>query len=320
MDIAFNDISAFGLLHVADDVQHPVNLDRSAGSPIDVYLRCAAQCARSFTAQGMAFTLVTNSPDVLRVRAQELGLEELSIAGHAFQWAIPAGLRFHSAHYKLELIEAIGEGRFGSAALLVDIDTVLLKPFKLPPLPHDGLVAYDIGAEIFVHTDWPVHRDLEAVAGRPLAEPRWWGGEFLAGTSAGFVRLAATIADRWQSYLLQAGTLHHVGDEMLVSAALNILAQDGFTIVNAGRPGGVLRWWSARTTFSQPRMRDVADRSLWHLPADKPFLARQVKRPFIVERFVEDYRWTMARKSLARQVYTLFDRLRGRHAKFIARW
>ena len=320
MDIAFNEIPAFGLLHVADDVQHPVNLDRSVGSPIDVYLRCAALCARSFAAQGMAFTLVTNAPDTLRVRAEQLGLTELTITGHAFRWVIPTGLRFYSAHYKLELIEKIGQGRFGPAALLVDIDTVLLKPFALPALPRDGVVAYDIGDEIFVHADWPVHRDLEAVAGRPLAAPRWWGGEFLAGTSAGFARLAATVSDRWQPYLAQAGNLHHVGDEMLVSAALNILAQDKFTIVDAGRPGGVLRWWSARTTFPQSRLRDVANRSLWHLPADKPFLAGRASRPFVAERFVADYRRTMAQKGLARQIYTLFDGLRGRPAKLIARW
>ncbi len=319
MDDSF-DIPAFGLLHVADDVQHPVNLDRSVSSPIDIYLRCAALCARSFGAQGIAFTLITNAPDTLRARAVQLGLPDLAIAGQVFHWAIPAGLRFHSAHYKLELIEAIGRGLFGPAALLVDIDTVLLQPFALPPLPRDGMLAYDIGHEIFVHADWPVRHDLEAVAGRSLAAPRWWGGEFLAGTSEGFARLATTVSRYWDSYLERTEDLHHIGDEMLVSVALNLLVEDGFAVLDAGRPGGILRWWSARTTFSQPRLRDVADRSLWHLPADKPFLAGQLDYPFEPTKFRKAYRAHIARKGFWRQVYTMIDRLRGKPAKFIARW
>jgi hypothetical protein len=320
MNSSFNDVPAFGLLHVADDVQHPVNLGRSVRSPIDIYLQCAALCAQSFAAQGMTFTLISNAPDTLRARALHLGLPDFAIVGHAFHWRIPAGLRFHSAHYKLELIEAIGQGRFGAAALLVDIDTVLLKPFALPPLPVCGLLAYDIGHEIFVHADWPVRRDLEMVAGRSIAAPCWWGGEFLAGTSEGFARLAATISTHWDRYLECAKSLHHVGDEMLVSVALNILADDGFTILDAGRAGGVLRWWSARTTFSQPRLRTVADRSLWHLPADKPFLADQLNRPFEPKRFQAHYRRHMVLKGLPRRLYSLLDRLRGRRPKLIARW
>lgn len=295
MNDRLNDAPALGILHVADTVQHPVNLGRSIRSPIDVYLRCAALCSRSFAAQGTSFTLITNAPDALRARASQLDLSDLPIAGHAFRWAIPAGLRFHSAHYKLELIEAIGWGQFGPTALLVDIDTVLLKPFALPPLPHAGLLAYDIGHEIFVHADWPVAKDLAAVAGRTLSRPRWWGGEFLAGTSNGFARLATAIGDHWERYLDLAERLHHVGDEMLVSVALNLLDDDGFAIVDAGVSGGVLRWWSARTTFPQPRLRDVADRSLWHLPADKPFLAEQLARPFDAARFRSDYCRHMAR-------------------------
>lgn len=320
MDSSLNDVPAFGILHVADDVQHPVNLDRSVRSPMDTYLQCAALCARSFAAQGTTFTLVTNAPGALRVRAGQLGLFDLAILGHDFRWRIPAGIRFHSAHYKLELIEVIGRGEFGPVALLVDIDTVLLRPFALPPLPRHGMLAYDIGHEIFVHANWPVADDMEAVAGRSLATPRWWGGEFLAGSSESFARLAATIAQHWDRYLGLVDRLHHVGDEMLISVALNILAEDGFPVLEAGRQGGILRWWSARTTFLQPRLRDVADRSLWHLPADKPFLADQLRKPFSPTHFRAEYRRHIARKGLWRQVYTLLDRLRGRPAKLIARW
>ena len=35
-----------------------------------------------------------------------------------------------------------------------------------------------------------IARDLEAIAGTALARPRWWGGEFIAGSTRAFAALA----------------------------------------------------------------------------------------------------------------------------------
>ena len=135
----------YGLLHVSEHQQHHVNL-RGRRSPLDTYLGCAALCGKTMALAGQPFRLITNAPDLLASRTKALDLPPIDLAPHEFRWSVPNELRFHSAHYKLELYEAFGEGRFGDQVGLVDIDTVMLRPFSTTP-PVGGLAAYDISSQ-----------------------------------------------------------------------------------------------------------------------------------------------------------------------------
>ena len=108
------------------------NLKAKAGDPLDVYLLCAALCAASLASSGGTFSLVTNNASRLRAKCAALGIAKLEIIEFQFVWEVPEGIPFYSAHFKLELIEALGTGRFGESAALVDVDTVLWRPFDLP--------------------------------------------------------------------------------------------------------------------------------------------------------------------------------------------
>jgi hypothetical protein len=309
----------YGLLHVTADRASHANLRPGSKDPADIYLLCSALCAASVAASGGSFALITNDGARLRDRCRALGIADLDLIQHRFKWPVPDGIAFHSAHFKLELIEAFGSGQFGECAGLIDIDTVLWQPLDLPALTRDGLVVYDItDIEVASYGPERIRHDLEVVAGRPLRDPRWYGGEFLMGTAAGFAILSQEIRKCWPNYLKAVGGLNHVGDEMIVSTAINLAVEAGLPLINADRAGGVARWWTARTNAPIPTFQQIANRSLLHLPADKEFLAGFPRNAFDSSRFVAAYRKYAARKLLLRRIVNVVSQSLGGRRGFVA--
>ncbi|HEX7913983.1 MAG TPA: hypothetical protein VF534_38720 [Paraburkholderia sp.] len=105
---------------------------------------------------------------------------------------LPRTTRFYAAHFKLDLLQQVGNGLpKGELALLPDTDMVALRPFDQDVLQRCyrcGAGALDISdQEFFAYNAARVISDLEVVAGRPLDNPRWFGGECLLA-SASFTR------------------------------------------------------------------------------------------------------------------------------------
>ncbi|WP_395696984.1 hypothetical protein [Methylocella sp.] len=320
MAFAVSSVPLYGLLHVASDHGAHANLRAGAADPIDVYLKCAALCAASVEAAGSTFTLVTNDMARLETRRAALGLGGPRIVARDFVWPVPRGIAFYSAHYKLELIEAFGAGAYGERVGLIDVDALLTRPFALPSLTDEALAVYDITAiESASYGAARVRADLETVAGRPLTDPRWYGGEFILGAAGAFMALFEHVRACWARYEAAIGGLHHVGDEMIVSAALNLARADGMKLLNADQPGGVARWWTARTDAPIPPFSAIADRSLLHLPADKEFLAAYPAAGFDGARFLSGFRAYAARKLFARRLVNVGAALLGRGRKHVAR-
>jgi len=294
-----------GLLYCGDAGERHTNLGAGAGGgdPLLVYVQNAVTLARSLAAHGQAFTLITN--DGARVgalveQAGEAGL--FAVEEVAFTLDVPRGIPFYSAHFKLELLRLFGEGRSGAFPALLDLDVVALRPLEFGPAK--GLWAYDIAHEMLAG---PGHDEaiasLEQVAGVPLRSRTWFGGEFLAGPAADFAILWQAIAQMWPAYKDAVEALYHSGDEMVVSAALNRLIDDGYPINDAGAAGLVARWWSVRTRTRLGRLADAQRCAILHLPADKHLLARQSTRRFNSARFVAELRADVkGRKSILRSV------------------
>jgi len=285
----------FGLLHVDRQNNHNVNLrkhgwQQAAADPIDIYLRCAVTCAASARTAGLDFAVVTNEPDFLRDRAGQLGLHAPALVAHEFKRELPHGIPFYSAHYKLEVLGEFATGRWGQLSALVDLDTVFLEPLPLPAAAGGKLAVYDISDQIFpAFGPQRVTADLETVAGIGLPQARWFGGEAIAGDAAGFELLSRYIERIWPRYLANIRSLHHIGDEMVVSTALNMMQRDGHDLTDWSKKGLVRRWWSARTLCPQPRLRDVVEGcALLHLPADKEFLASRAALQFDPRQFVAE--------------------------------
>ena len=261
----------YGMFHVAGDGGSHVNLRAKGFDALRVYVRNAVTAARSAAAVGMNFALITNDVPTLEAVLEAEGLAgALTLRAHDFTLAVPRGIPFYSAHFKLDVLKAFATGAFGDLVALLDIDTIFQAPLALAA---DALTAYDISDAVFPAYGFEtIRRDLELLTAAPIT-PRWYGGEFIAGPPAAFAALAREIDEIWPRYCAALGTLHHTGDEAVVSAALCRLAAAGVPIHEAGAAGLITRYWSVRTLSKMPPLAQVSQAAILHLPADKHWLS-----------------------------------------------
>jgi hypothetical protein len=311
----------YGLLYLAESSERIANLDARRDAH-DVYLKCAFNSARSFERHGYPYALITNRPDAIEARASQLGLRPPPLIAMEFHRDVPGGIGFASAHRKIEVLEHFGTGEFGPRPMLVDLDTELVRPFPSALLDNaEALHALDLTCVIEAEFGPAMETYLSAILAAPVADPRWYGGEFLCGPAPLFARIAQSNARCRERYFAHARGSIHEGDEALTSAALNELRGEGVAIADAGANGTVTRWWSARTTVAVPQFSQVSSAALLHLPADKPFLAARAGTDPDPARFVADYRRAIGRKLALRRTGSAIERLIGRKpVRFAPRW
>lgn len=308
-------IDFHGLLFVEPGERH-ANL--MARDPIDIYARCAAACARSVVAQGLAFRLITNDIATLSARYHAMRLPAPIMVEHDFTLVVPP-IPFRSAHHKLELFRAFATGRFGPVPALIDIDTILLRPL-LVGIDPGVLYGYDITDQVApAYGSDRLARDVTAVAGFTPGVTRWWGGEFLLGDCQAFGALADAVDALWPRYLGAVEQLHHLGDEMVTTAAIALLEQAGHRVADLGG-AGVQRWWSARTRAPQATtLRQALTTALLHLPADKPLLAGYADPAHALAGFARRYRAHVRSKLPLRRLLSLGEQLLRRPRRFVPR-
>ena len=305
----------YGLLYVDVDQKRNPNI-RDAGDPLDIYLRCASLCARSVAYHGYSFRLVTNEKCRIQQRLRDLSIAGMEILQQQFTLSVPEDVKFRAAHFKLELYSILGSGCFGDHVGVVDIDSVMTGPINFPPLPPGTILGYDITDQVLPeYGRETVSSDLERVSGTHLSECRWLGGEFLFGHAESFRRLADSVFQIWPKYIQSMEDLHHVGDEMLVSASI---ANASLDLLDAGQLGFVVRWWTARTNFRQMPFDKVSKRSILHLPSDKGFLARFANDQFCPKRFLTEFKRAARAKLFRRKLYNLVDIILHRKRKYVA--
>ncbi len=121
----------------------------------------------------------------------------------------------------------------------------------------------------------------------------WAGGEFLGGDRKFFNKIYEYCIKYWEKYLINFTNLHHQGDEMLISCAIEQYVLDGHPIFNAGSFGGIGRYWSVQTLHIGKPFDAYLDNFLLHIPADKEYLAKYNKK---VD-FIEDYKKYLKQKN-----------------------
>jgi hypothetical protein len=294
----------YGLLYVDQAEQN--NLDLPRGSALDIYLRCAVTCAKSAAAAGEDYTLITNAPEQIGRLLARLPYPELQLNEIAFDLQTPKGIRYYHSHFKIAVIDAMASGVFGEQPTLIDLDTVVQRAFS-SRLAGLDLVAYDITAKA-AHC---LH-DLALMLGNGAGG--WWaGGELIGGSPAGLKRLAAGVHALLPQYFARIDRFIHVGDETVVSAAMNVMSRAGAAIADAGKLGLIARWHSSRTFIPQQTFAQIAGAAILHLPADKLFLARFADRPFALDEFRAQYHAHLRRKLLPRHMlHPVLNQLSGR--------
>lgn len=304
----------YGLLYLDVATSGGVNLSRGA-NPVDTYLRCAATCHASFARQGETFALITNDSALVRGRLAELGCAPIAVVEIPFHAVVPRGTRFYAAHFKLDVLDAFARGDLGDHVGLVDIDCVLQRPLVL----SDALSVYEISEQVYpAYGIERVRGDLERVADMPVPAPRWFGGEFIAGSSAQFRLLKTGLDACLPRYVAALDTLHHLGDEMVVSAAIHHAERSGLAVDDIGQRAQIVRWWSSKTYHRQVPLRDAAACAMLHLPSDKGFLADQVGKTMETGQFLRDYEAMFRRKRRALQASRILDRVLRRPDQLVA--
>ena len=295
----------YGLLFIEEGEKH-TNL-KGAGDSILVYLLCGALLNKSLKHYGHEFAIVTNSPEALTRRIETNGIG-LNVTEIPFSTVVPSTLNFRSAHRKIDLISACGRGEMGPRPGILDLDMMMLR--QLPALlsSSDSLVGYNIWDQVApAYGPQRVRNDVAKVSGisaETLEE--WWGGEFLVGPKERFADLSREIELVYPRYLEIADSLHHQGDEIVVTAALHRLSktaerQDENIIVDGGKLEAIGRWWSTRTLSRIDPLTKFAARSILHLPADKAILSALSKSDLAFPAVIPELLKSLRKKSRLRR-------------------
>ena len=292
----------YSLLHLSDSDPLPINSKISNSSDrVRILCRVAYTLGRSLLAHGHRLTVFTNAAAVIERQLSEFGGPNFDMQEIEFESSVPPGTRFYSAHFKFACFHEFARAESG-VHFLIDLDIICLRPIPeeiARVCMADGFAVYDISTQVAPAVGWgKVQRDLRSLNGIS-GEQSWFGGEFIGATPASFRRLYSLIREMMSDYATRLPEFHHIGDELLTSAALNALRQRGTHLYDAGVGGSVRRHWSVRTKHEQAALKLGTLPSLLHLPADKDFLAGLASSPpDDLLRFEHRYRRNARRKKI----------------------
>ena len=192
-----------------------------------------------------------------------------------FTTKVPSGIRFYSAHFKIDAFRYLSSLDEDYVALC-DLDMVCVN--DIPQCLTNNIKSkipmyYDIFDQVIpAYGHNTIIRDLKKIHGFD-SEGRWSGGEFISGSPKFFRLLVKEIDALYGNYIQNIDSLHHVGDEAFTSAALEKIRKKIEYVADAGVLGVVGRFWSVSTCHPQKPFKYYENCFLLHLPADKRFLA-----------------------------------------------
>jgi hypothetical protein len=265
----------YSLLHLKEEESSAMNISvKDFRDQITVYLNCAITLSNSLRSKGIPFTLLTNRKAFLDEIVNESG-GALCVLEIPFSTVVPTSTRFYSAHFKLDAfryLSSLNDEYVG----LCDLDMVCINDI---PLCFSNIVKekipmwYDISEQVVpAYGHEVIIRDLETIHGF-VSEGRWAGGEFISGTPEFFRNLMKNIDIVYDNYIHNISKLHHVGDEVLTSAALEMIRRKGTYVADAGTVEIVGRFWSSKILHHQKPFEHFQQYFLVHLPSDKRFLS-----------------------------------------------
>jgi hypothetical protein len=257
--------------------QKPINMGRLASDVALTYVAMTVRLAESLARAGKGLRVFTNDKErLLTLAGAKANL--LTPTPLEFDPIFPLHLSFYAAHHKLHIFERFAEETWPNCFLDLDIvlskDGTVVQQILENPSPMEAWV-YDISAQVFPAFSRPVvQRDL-AKLGATKAFPLWYGGEFILGTPAFFAQLSAECNSVLPTYLRLCDSLHHIGDETILSVAMNRLGQE-FAVGEAGDADLVIRYWTGPTLHVQPGPAALKRCAFWHLPDMKSVLSREI--------------------------------------------
>jgi len=298
------EITFYGLLHLAPTERSAVNVSvKNFDEQLLIYVECALTLSNSVRSKGLKFVLLTNQSQRILEIVNSLG-QSMDVEEIPFTTDVPTGIRFYSAHHKIDCFRYFATLK-NTYALLIDLDIVCLKqlPLSLRQNIEAGmLIGYDISDQVIpAYGADKIRSDLESIHG-VKSEGRWYGGEFMGATPPLYKKLVDAIKSIYSNYTRKSNLSHHGGEEPLTSAAIELIKLEGVQMVDAGSLGIIGRYWNARQLHPQKPLKYFLGSFLLHLPSDKKFLAKLSRNsPMETEKFIGLYRSHQRRSYLFRR-------------------
>lgn len=194
-----------------------------------------------------------------------------------FGSGLPQSATFHAATNKIYAFRHFAS--CPGASMLLDLDILCRAP-----LPSAIVRIIERGVPLVLDLsegiDQRTSHDLNLLAGRSNLH-RWYGGEFICGSPGFFGQLFDRVQAMIPLYRDCHASLIHQGDEMLVSAALGAMQQDGLSVCDVSNLAVIQRHWFIASNGDYRRLRDPAP-CLLHLPSLKGVLDSRLQDETIV--------------------------------------
>ncbi|WP_300899024.1 hypothetical protein [uncultured Duncaniella sp.] len=103
---------------------------------LKIFLRNAAVLNKSLTEFGgfEPLTILTNKPKHIQLLSEEIGYKNYNIKEIEFNLNVPKGIKFYSAHFKIDAFKFLSSCPEDEYSILMDNDIVLLR--ELPKAFH----------------------------------------------------------------------------------------------------------------------------------------------------------------------------------------
>lgn len=230
-------------------------------------------------------TVLTNNTRIINEILSECGYSDLQVDQIQFDFNVPKGIKFYSAHFKIDAFRYFATRPDDEYSILLDNDIVELKPLTT--------TFYDVVSRrepMCYHLN-EAHADVIQADCRkinpsvPIVE--WVGGEFIGGVNAIFKMIYDECIKYSNAYFEQLNNgLFHIGDEMLTSISIAQIASNGIRFIDVGALGFLYRYWGMHEHESIEHYSPI----FAHLPADKVWLASyDCKENFETGRFLKSY-------------------------------
>lgn len=300
-------VQLYSLLYIDLDENRQLAGKRRMGMErVQIFLRNAALLDASLRRTNPllgGLKVITNNSSFIQKVLDQIGynLEAVEIP---FSLNVPKGIRFYSAHFKIDAFKWFALRPDDEYSILMDNDCLALREM---PAYFSEIVDNGIPLCYYLPTtdcDRMMADCRRINPNIPLLQ--WTGGELWGGVSSFYSALYSYCVAEFSNYLkVIDDDIFHVGDEMLTTLALAKLKENGTQIIDARTLNLCYRYWGMHETASLNYLMPV----LAHLPADKVWIAQyDLSRTFNVNEFLKKYnrhwRWYRFLNSIRKSIKT----------------
>jgi hypothetical protein len=218
-----NSLIFYGLLFFSKKDINPNFKVKSFNKKYEILLKNAYNLANSLKKQKLKFVLLTNSLEKIR----KFKKVNFIVKKINFKKKISSNTPFYTAHYKLDVFKYFEKQKH--ICCLLDLDVVAInkisKHLIIAKNKNINLV-YDLNDQQDKNYNSKIIKTLKLCNNLNNNYPNWYGGEFIFGNRFFFREINNKIKIIYPKYIKNLDAIHHIGDETIVNAALQIMKKE----------------------------------------------------------------------------------------------